>query len=62
MRKIVSNLGRGLARGSSAAALTAALLAAAPAIAQTAPEAEDDAAIAKANVKYLDFDWKLNGN
>ena len=44
MRKIVSNLGRGLARGSSAAALTAALLAAAPAIAQTAPEAADDAA------------------
>ena len=44
MRKIVSNLGRGLARGSSAAALTAALLAAAPAIAQTAPAQSEEPA------------------
>ncbi len=44
MRKVVSNLGRGFARGSSAAALVTALLVAAPAIAQTAPAESDDKA------------------
>ncbi|MFN4095864.1 MAG: TonB-dependent receptor plug domain-containing protein, partial [Sphingomonas sp.] len=44
MRKVVSNLGRGFARGSSAAALVTALLVAAPSLAQTAPAEADEAA------------------
>ena len=44
MRKVVSNLGRGFARGSSATALVAALLVAAPSFAQTAPGAPEEEA------------------